>query len=90
MNSGWGDHEPYPEYVPQLLDDEDDGDARGEAGDHREWNELDGAAELGQAESDQQQPRHDGRHGEPVHAVLLHDPVDDHHEGAGRATDLHP
>ena len=67
-----------------------DGDARGEAGDHRKGNELDGGAQLGQAERDQQQARHDRGDGQSIHAVLLDDPIDDHDEGAGRAADLHP
>jgi len=51
-------------------------------------DELDGGAQLGDAEHDQDEPRHDGGHDQPIDAELLDDPVDDHHERAGRAADL--
>ena len=63
---------------------------RGEAGDDREGDELDDAAQLGQAQGDQDDARHHGGDDQAVDAVLLHDAVDDHDERAGGPADLHP
>jgi hypothetical protein len=81
---------PEAEGVAQLLDRDDGPDGGGEAGDHRKGNELDRAAESGESHGDEDETRHEGRRQEAVHPVLLHDAVDDHHEGAGRSADLHP
>ena len=47
-------------------------------------------AQAGEAEDDQDHAGHERRQQQPVHPVPLDDAVDDHHEGAGRAADLHP
>ena len=51
-------------------------------------NKLDRRAELGDAEHDEYQASHNGRHDEAVDPVSLDDSVDDHDECAGRSADL--
>jgi len=82
--------QPEAERIAQLLHRDDGADRRGEPGDHRKRNELDRGPQPGQAQGDQDHPGHERRQQQPVHPVPLDDAVDDHHEGAGRAADLHP
>ena len=81
------------EQAEQILDltgKDDEGDAAGESGHHREGNELDRAAQPGQSETDEDDAAHQRGDHEPVEAVALHDAVDDHDEGARGPADLHP
>ena len=65
-------------------------DARGESGDDRERDEFDHRAEPREPEGDRISAGHQGRDHQAVDPVALDDPVDDHHERAGRPADLHP
>jgi hypothetical protein len=76
--------------VLDLAGEDDERDPGGETGGHRVRDELDHPAQSREAERDEHHPRHQRRDREPVVAVLLHDPVHDHHERPGRAADLHP
>ena len=80
--------EAEPEEVRHLAERDDDGDTRGKAHGHRVRDELDDGAELRDAENDEQNTREECRGGQAVVAVLAHDAVDNHDEGARGAADL--
>ena len=90
ISSAGGAGHLEPQCVAELLDGDQRADRRGEAGDHGKGDELDRTAEPRKAEDQQDDTGHERGREEPVHSVSLHDPVDDHHEGAGGPTDLHP
>ena len=77
------------ESVLHLARRDDDRNPRGESRDEWMWNEANRRAETGEAEADEQHTGHERGDGETADAVLLHDAVDDHDEGAGRAADLY-
>jgi hypothetical protein len=73
----------------QLGDGDKDGDAGGEADNERIGQILDDRAQAAHPHQHQQPARHQRGDGQAGHAVLLHNPVHDHNEGAGGAADLH-
>src|SRR3989449_84917 len=80
---------PEPQEVLDLAREDDQGDAAREPDGDRVRDELDGAAEPGEAEAREDDAREQGGRGEAVHAVALHDGVHDDHERARGAADLH-
>jgi hypothetical protein len=79
-----------PQEILHLARQDDQGDPAREADGDRIGDELDRGAQTREAEPHQDDPRHEGRHGEALHAVPLHDGVHDHDERARRPADLHP
>ncbi len=76
------------EQVLDLRREDDDRDPAREAGDDRVRDELDRAAEPGEAEDDQHAAREDRDDRQAVEAVPRDDAVDDDDEGARRPADL--
>ena len=78
------------EQILDLLREDDERDAAGESGGHRERNELDHPAKPRQSDHDENDPGHQRRDHEAVDAVLGDDPGDEHHERARGPADLNP
>jgi len=78
------------EEVPHLEGGDDDRDARGEAGGHREGHELDEAAETHDAHGEEEDARHQAGQEEPPHPEGVRDRGEDHDERRGGPGDLHP
>ena len=74
--------------VAELGDRDDDRDAGCEPHHDRVGHELDHVPQAGEPHEDHESARHHRRHREAVVAVGLDDPVDEHDEGTGGATDL--
>jgi hypothetical protein len=74
--------------VLDLGGEDDDRDSACESGHDGIGDEFDRASETGETHRDQEHSGHQSADGEPVHAVLLDDSVDDHDESAGGAADL--
>src|SRR5215218_3855386 len=77
------------QHVTKLLNDQDRGDPRREAGDNRKGYELDGSAQSPKAERDEYQTCHHGRDSQPIYTIPLDDPVYDDNEGAGGSSYLY-
>ena len=80
--------ETQPEEVRDLAKRDNDGDTGGKAHGHRVGDELDDGTELRDAENDEQNARKERRRGKTVVAVLAHDAIDNHDEGARGAANL--
>src|SRR5438034_6230944 len=78
-----------PEEVLDLPRENDQGDPAREPDGDGIGDELDGAAQPRQPEAHEDDARHQGRHGEPLHPMALHDRIDDHDERARRPADLY-
>jgi hypothetical protein len=78
-----------PEQVLDLPHRDHHRDARREAGDHGERQELDHPPEPGEPEQEQDRARHHRRQHQPARPVLLDDRQEDHHERGGRAAHLY-
>ncbi len=76
------------EQVARLRDQNDDGDACGEAHRHRIGDVLYIGAEPQKPDDEQQPSRHQGREHEAVIAVALHGHRDQPDKGRGRTADL--
>ncbi len=76
------------EQVPDLSAGDQDGNAVGEADDHRAWKILHRGAHAGDAEKDEQNAGHHGAHEEAVDAVFGDNAGNDYDECAGRPADL--
>ena len=77
-----------PHEVRYLPDEDQDGDAEGEADDHGIRDEFNYGAQPQHAEDDQYDPGHYGGDEQAVVAEALDNAVDDDDEGAGGAADL--
>ncbi len=78
-----------PEEVLRLTREDDQGDPAREPDGDGVRDELDRPAQPREAEAHEDDARHEGRHGETLHPVSLHDGVHDHDKRAGRPADLH-
>jgi hypothetical protein len=78
-----------PEEILDLGEENDDGDAVGEADDDGDRNEADQLPHAGDAHGQQKDAGEHGGAQQVAEAVHGDDAVDDGDEGAGRATDLH-
>src|SRR5690606_15565657 len=78
------------EEVLQLAGGDDEGDAEGEAVDHRFRDELDEVSEPQGAGGQQDEPGHQRGEDEAVIAMGGDDTVNDDDESAGGPADLHP
>jgi hypothetical protein len=76
------------EEILDLARKNDHGDSAREAGDYRMRDVLDHRAELRDPHDQEDHAGHQRRDREAVHSVLPDDPIDDHHEGRGGASDL--
>ncbi len=76
------------EEIFDLSTGDDDGDAVGEADDHRTGDEFHGAAEAGDAENDEYDSSHEGAEVQAIEAVFCDDAVHDDYERSGGAADL--
>ena len=77
-----------PKEVRDLAKRDNDGDTGGKAHRHGERDELDDGTELRKPENDEQNARKERRRCQAVVAVLAHDAVDNHDEGARGAANL--